>query len=201
MRPPLVSLLCLPYAGASATMYLGWRCLLPKWIQVVPVELPGRGGRLAEALVEDFDKTRRATAWSRRRRCKDVTPCSATAWAPCWLTVSRSASRGRSQAMPRVLFALGSPAPSRRDPDRFANKDDDASLIADLRTQGGTPEEVYASAELLRIALDLLGADYRVCESFRHAASEPLPHPGACVRRARRRHQRGAAGGLAARGG
>lgn len=55
MRPPLVSLLCLPCAGASATMYLRWRRLLPKWIQVVPVELPGRGGRLAEALVEDFD--------------------------------------------------------------------------------------------------------------------------------------------------
>ena len=54
MQAPL-SLLCLPCAGASATMYLRWRRLLPRWIEVVPVELPGRGQRLGEDFVEDFD--------------------------------------------------------------------------------------------------------------------------------------------------
>ena len=49
-----VRLLCLPCAGASATMYLRWRRSLPPWVQVVPVELPGRGSRLGEPFVESF---------------------------------------------------------------------------------------------------------------------------------------------------
>ena len=53
--PAPLSLLCLPCAGASATMYLRWRRLLPRWIEVVPLELPGRGSRLGEDFVEDFD--------------------------------------------------------------------------------------------------------------------------------------------------
>lgn len=53
MHAPL-TLLCLPCAGASATMYLRWRRLLPHWIRIAPVELPGRGSRLGEPAVEDF---------------------------------------------------------------------------------------------------------------------------------------------------
>ncbi|HBJ99473.1 MAG TPA: thioesterase, partial [Delftia acidovorans] len=37
MHAPL-TLLCLPCAGASATMYLRWRRLLPHWIRIAPVE-------------------------------------------------------------------------------------------------------------------------------------------------------------------
>jgi surfactin synthase thioesterase subunit len=40
-----VNLLCLPCAGASATMYLRWRRLLSAWVQLVPVE-PGFGDAL-----------------------------------------------------------------------------------------------------------------------------------------------------------
>ncbi|MFB8830317.1 thioesterase II family protein [Azotobacter sp. CWF10] len=56
MRPPLIDLLVLPCAGASATMYLRWRRLLPSWVRLVPVELPGRGARLGEPCIEDFER-------------------------------------------------------------------------------------------------------------------------------------------------
>jgi len=36
---------------------------------------------------------------------------------------------------------------------------------------------VFASAELMRITLDVLGADYRVCEGFRYPGEAPLPMP------------------------
>jgi surfactin synthase thioesterase subunit len=79
--------------------------------------------------------------------------------------------------MPAVLFASGSPAPSRRDPDRFPDTNDDAALIADLRKQGGTPQEVFDSPELLRLTLDTLRADYRVCKTFAYRRNAPLPLP------------------------
>ena len=54
MAVPALDLYCLPCAGASASVYLRWRRRLPAWIEVLPLELPGRGMRLGEPLVEDF---------------------------------------------------------------------------------------------------------------------------------------------------
>ncbi|MET0793537.1 MAG: alpha/beta fold hydrolase, partial [Polyangiaceae bacterium] len=82
--------------------------------------------------------------------------------------------RARRATLPRALFAAGSGAPSTFDAQRFA-KHDDAALIADLHKQGGTPAVVFQNAELLRIALDSLGSDYRLCDSFAYAPSQRLP--------------------------
>ncbi|MFX6258389.1 thioesterase domain-containing protein, partial [Acinetobacter baumannii] len=42
---PAVSLqlFCLPYSGASATLFRRWQPSLPGWIRLLPLELPGRG--------------------------------------------------------------------------------------------------------------------------------------------------------------
>lgn len=175
--PARVSLLCLPCAGASATMYLRWRTLLPRWIEIVPVELPGRGMRMGERFVESFDA-------QVARICAE----QADAMQGSFMLFGHSMGallaygvaqrlRALGRPLPRALLASGSSAPSRRDPGRLPDTHDDAALTAELRKQGGTPEEVFASAELMRITLDTLGADYRVCKSFAYAVDAPLPMP------------------------
>lgn len=42
-------LFCLPFAGGSASAWRDWGERLPDWVEVLPVELPGRGMRLGEA--------------------------------------------------------------------------------------------------------------------------------------------------------
>lgn len=49
-----LTLLCLPYSGASAMVYSRWRRKLPQWLHVQPVELPGRGARFDEPLHTDM---------------------------------------------------------------------------------------------------------------------------------------------------
>jgi len=158
-------------------MYLRWRRLLPAWVHVVPVELPGRGSRMGEPFAEDFSELVASL-------CEEQAPALRGRYVLlghsmgallAWGMAMRQQALGRP--LPGTLLASGSPAPSRRDPDRFANKDDDAALIADLRKQGGTPPEVFESAELMRITLGVLGADYRVCESFRPFDRKALPVP------------------------
>jgi surfactin synthase thioesterase subunit len=172
-----VSLLCLPCAGASATMYLRWRRLLPQWLRIVPVELPGRGSRLGEDFVEDFDALV-------ARICAEEAQALHGPYAIFGHSMGALLAYGvarrlmdEGRELPLALVASGSPAPSRRDPSRYAGKGDDAALTADLRRQGGTPAEVFASAELMRITLDVLGADYRVCDSFGYRAGALLPMP------------------------
>ncbi|ADP15913.1 thioesterase domain protein [Achromobacter xylosoxidans A8] len=174
---PAINLLALPCAGASATMYLRWRRLLPEWIRVVPVELPGRGARTGEPYVEDF-------AQLVAQICNE----QAAAMQGSYVLFGHSmgallahavAQRRHALAlpMPEAVFVSASPAPSSRDPGRFAAMDNDAALMADLRRQGGTPDAVFENTELLRLTLDSLAADYRVCANFRYLPSDPLSVP------------------------
>jgi surfactin synthase thioesterase subunit len=172
-----VSLLCLPCAGASATMYLRWRRLLPRWVELIPVELPGRGGRLGEGLVEDFDALV-------ARLCAEQAHAMRGSFAIFGHSMGALLAYGMAQRLrvqglplPSALMVSGSAAPTTRDPDRFIGKDNESALIADLRKQGGTPAEVFASAELMRITLDAMKADYLVCQSFRPTGGAPLNLP------------------------
>ncbi|KQW56602.1 thioesterase [Variovorax sp. Root411] len=175
--PARVSLLCLPCAGASATMYLRWRPLLPRWIEIVPVELPGRGMRMGERFVESFDaQVARICAEQADAMQGSFMLFGHSMGALLAYGVARRL-RALGRPLPRGLLASGSSAPSQRDPGRLPGTHDDAALTAELRKQGGTPEEVFASAELMRITLDTLGADYRVCKSFTYAVDAPLPMP------------------------
>lgn len=42
---PAVRLLCLPHAGGGASSFNGWRRVLPAWVELVRVQLPGREDR------------------------------------------------------------------------------------------------------------------------------------------------------------
>lgn len=173
-----LTLLCLPCAGASATMYLRWRRRLPAWVTLVPVELPGRGARMGEDFVHDFE---RLVA----RLCDEHLPSMRVGRFALFghsmgaLLAYGMARRLRSigEPLPALLAVSASAAPSRRDTQRYAGRQDDASLMADLREQGGTPQEVFDSPELLRLTLDTLAADYRVCGSFERGDAPPLPVP------------------------
>lgn len=177
VQAPL-SLLCLPCAGASATMYLRWRRFLPPWVRIVPVELPGRGARMGEAFVEDFDALV-------ARICTEQVDAMRGGFALFGHSMGALLAHGvtrRLQALrrplPCALLVSGCAAPARRDPERFGGGEDDASLIAELRKQGGTPDAVFASEELMRITLDTLRADRRVCRSHDARAAvgaAPLP--------------------------
>lgn len=48
-------LFCLPYAGASATIYNCWRKHLDKNIQLLPIEYPGRGTKYGDPYFRDMD--------------------------------------------------------------------------------------------------------------------------------------------------
>lgn len=177
---PALQLFCLPHAGASATAYLRWRRLLPAQVGLVPLEPPGRGARLDQPLLRDFEvlADEMADVLCRHLERQPLpyvlfghSMGGLLAWRLCHLL------RERGHALPQRLVVSGCAAPSRRDPGRLAALRGDAALSADLRNHGGTPEAVFADAELLRLTLDVLDADYRVCESFRRGDAPPLPVP------------------------
>ena len=196
MSHPL-TLLALPCAGASATMYLRWRQALPAWVKLRPVELPGRGSRLCEPFAANFDQL---VAMLADELAHEMQGPYVLLGHSMGAQLAYGLSRyqlARGAALPRALFALGSPAPAMPDKNRFHARDR-ASLIADMREQGGTPDAVFDHPELLEMSLATLAADYAICDShyFSHPLRLPLPlHvPG----RPRGRHQHRTHASLAA---
>lgn len=158
-------------------MYLRWRRMLPAWIQLQPVELPGRGSRLGEPFVEDFQSLVNQLSVEISQRINGRWALFGHSMGALLAFGIASHLQAKQMPLPAILFASGSPAPSRRDPDRFPDTKDNAALIADLRQQGGTPQEVFDSPELLDLILDTLRADYRVCQSFDYHSEQKLPMP------------------------
>ncbi len=52
----MIKLFCIPYSGASATVYSRWSKLINKEIEVFPLELAGRGRRLNDKFYNDMDE-------------------------------------------------------------------------------------------------------------------------------------------------
>ncbi|WP_197144539.1 thioesterase II family protein [Lysinibacillus sphaericus] len=50
-----IKLFCLPYAGGSSVTYIKWGKLLNRYIEVIEVELPGRGRRINDPLIDNLE--------------------------------------------------------------------------------------------------------------------------------------------------
>ncbi len=158
-------------------MYLRWRRRLPAWVRIQPVEFPGRGGRLYEESEKSLDAlaTRLCDELDMNRRQRYMLFGHSMGALLAYRIVH--CLRSRKQPLPVALLLSACAAPSQQDWKRYADKETDASLIADLRQQNGTPEEVFESPELLSMTLNLLREDYRICASFRYRELPPLPIP------------------------
>ncbi len=175
LMPKPLTLFCLPCAGASATMYFRWRRLLPSWITLQPVELPGRGSRMDELPQESYA----ALITCLGDEIASILPeryaffgHSMGGLLAYGITHGLSA---RGLPLPVALLVSSCAAPNRQDSERYTKIQGEAALIADLRKQAGTPEEVLNHPELLTMTLDLLAKDYRVCGSFQHRELPLLP--------------------------
>lgn len=175
LAPARVTLLCLPYSGASATVYARWRRSLPDWITVRPIELPGRGERADEPLwTNPHDLAAFLAA--------EITPGLTAPYALFGHSLGAllafelaHALQERGAPAPLLLFASGTEAPAVRDDSASREPRSDAALKAELRDLQGTPEEVLADAEIMQLTLPVLRADFLMCGAYAYRQRPPLP--------------------------
>ncbi len=165
---------CFPYAGGGASAYRGWGASLPQEIEVCPVQLPGREGRLREPPFT---------------RSEEMITAIADALAP-WLDLPfvffghsmggmigfelTRELRRRGRILPLHLFVAGRRAPQLPARDEPILDLPEPEFIERLRELDGTPEEVLQHAELMKLLIPLLRADFAVNETYEYAEEPPI---------------------------
>ncbi len=162
-------------------LYSRWRRSLPAWVQVRPVELPGRGARMGQALHTDMQVLARQLA--QEQRLAASAPYALFGHSLGALLAFELAHELLALGCrpPLALFACGTAAPTRRedyDGKRWREPKSDVELIDELRELQGTPEQVLANHELMSLTLPILRADFLLCGTYayrqRHALHCPV---------------------------
>ena len=175
--PTRLRLFCLPYSGASAMVYARWRRSLPDWLQVCPLELPGRGMRMDEPLQRDIQALAAQLAEEIGRDLNGPYALFGHSLGGLLAFELAHALSARNLPAPLALFASGTAGPARRDVSEYAREKTDEQLIARLRDLQGTAEAALANRELMQLMLPILRADFLLCGSFAYGRREPLGMP------------------------
>jgi surfactin synthase thioesterase subunit len=168
-------LYCFPYGGAGAAAFRGWSRALPDWIEVVPVQVPGREARYHEAplshvepLVADLMRTFHPAG--------PFALFGHSLGALIAFELARELRR-RGRPQPAALLVSGLPAPHLPRVRPRISHLPDTELVAALRGQFDLTEELMEHPELIEMALPVLRADFAVVETYVYREEPPFEFP------------------------
>jgi medium-chain acyl-[acyl-carrier-protein] hydrolase len=170
-------LFCLPFAGGGASIFRTWASALPDSVEVCPIQLPGRENRLSETPhTEIHGLAERLAGQILPFAQKPFALFGHSMGALLAFELTR-ALRRRDAPMPRMLLLSAHRAPHlplRRQP---LHELADAEFIEAVHRLGGTPAEVLAHKDLLKLMLPALRADFTLCDTYRFVPEALLDCP------------------------
>jgi surfactin synthase thioesterase subunit len=177
--PAGLRLFCLPPAGGGASGYRAWLGAFGRRVEVVPVQLPGREGRLGEEPVG-------SAAELVERLVEPVLAHAGAHFALFGHSMGALLAHDLAYALsergrpPTHLIVSAHLPPHLVHQHRWelsAADMSDVDLRAYLEEQVGTPPAILDLPELMDLVLPILRADLGLCQSYRHTPRPPLPIP------------------------
>jgi medium-chain acyl-[acyl-carrier-protein] hydrolase len=170
-------LFCFPYGGAGSLAFREWTRAFPPSVELAAVQLPGRENRFPEPAFADWPPLVSALADA-------VLPALDRPFAFYGHSLGALVAfalalelRRRGGPLPFHLVVSGRGAPHRPPARRRPIDLTDEELAAELRTLGGTPEEIFEHPELLEMLLPTLRADFRLNATYAMGDEPPLDVP------------------------
>jgi len=165
-----LDLFCLHYSGGSSTIFREWNTFFPDWITIRPIELPGRGIGLADPLISDPEEA-----------IETLTQTIVNSVERPWALFGHSlgAALGYRVCMrlqetdiaPLAFFPAGGYPPTIDDPAPRRAHLTDKQLIEEIRSLGGTPEEVLENNELMQLLIPMIRSDFLLNDSIKKLKS------------------------------
>ena len=167
-------LFCFPYAGGSASIYRTWSEELPPEVAIYPIQLPGRETRLMEPPFTQMPATVEALGEALRPHL--TMPFAFFGHSMGALIGFELARylREKQQRGPVHLFVSGRRAPQVPAPDPPIYHLPEDEFLEEVRRYNGTPNGLMENAELMKVVLPALRADFTSIETYEYTPGEPL---------------------------
>lgn len=167
-----IRLFCFPYAGGSAGIYASWAERLAPGVELVTVQLPGRAQRMAEpphqtmeSLVAELDAHASYVADK---------PCLFFGHSLGSRVAYEFACRLQAAGLPAPLhlIASGGGAPHVMHEGEPIHDLPFADFIAKLAEMNGTPAELLANREFMKLVAPTMRADFRI--AYTHVSDKTV---------------------------
>lgn len=174
-----IDLFCLPYAGGSKYAYREYEKLSPPFLNIIPLEYPGRGARTKEpfisdvhGLVDDLYTQIRHSLKDRRYALYGHSMGGVIAFLLARKIIDNNGPP------PVHLFITGTYGPSsgKRGQKKYHLLDRDAFIEA-VKKLGGLPETLLENSELMLFFEPILRSDFKANETYKYERREPLSVP------------------------
>lgn len=170
-------LFCFPYGGGGAAAFRTWQNHFPATVEVCPVQIPGREGRLNEpratrliSLVEDIAESLSELF------DKPFAFFGHSLGALIAFELARQLRRDHS-AQPVHLFASGRRAPHIPDSSPHIYNLPAHEFIAALSRRSYVPKEILERPRLLEFVTPTLRADYEMVQTYAYKPEAPFDFP------------------------
>ncbi|MFY2558015.1 thioesterase II family protein [Corallococcus terminator] len=170
-------LLCFPYAGGTSSIYRDWSSILPDWVQVIPMRLPGRQERAEEPPQTSMRRLVGSVAFA-------LAPFASRPLAlfgysmGALIAYELAIHLQRRQGSPPCALLVGAHrAPHRRGLVRETHVLSDAEFVDFVAALGGIPARLRQDTDLLAAVLPSMRADAALIETYRHSQSDLLRCP------------------------
>lgn len=163
-----INLITLPYAGGNKYAYNTLKPFLHNSIAVVPVELPGRGQRMAQPLLEDI-----------HRMADDLLLQVSGHTDKDYILYGHSMGgilgnlllhrlKEAGMRLPLHFFVTGCASPKSNHLRTIRHRLPDNGLKEELRILGGLPEEVLSNDDLMEFFLPIIRVDMKALELYQY---------------------------------
>ncbi|MEQ1879232.1 MAG: alpha/beta fold hydrolase, partial [Bdellovibrionia bacterium] len=167
-------LLLFHHAGGSAAAYHKWHRTLPEWVELVLVELPGRGRRFQEAPLTDFDETVRDLSGQIQL---DVRAPYAFAGHSMGALLAFELAHEVPDVLGLALSAFLPPVTENVAARAQLSKLGNEELVKRIAKFAPIPPELARETEFLKMYMEIIRADLALIESYRPKSRAPLETP------------------------
>lgn len=171
--PAPLRLFAFPFSGGSAASYASWKSWLPKEIELLGVQLPGRAMRMAEPLISDMDAlVDQLVPHMLPLLHQPYQLFGHSNGALMAVAVANRLARLGAR-MPDAIIISGKRSPTVPYEGEKLSALSEEKFLEKLKDLNGTPRELLENIEFMRLFSPSIRADFSLGETFRLGTVHP----------------------------
>lgn len=170
-----IRLFCFPYAGGNSLVFRNWIKYLGPDVEVLSLQMPGRGQRLYEPPFTRMELLIDALEPAIAKYLdKPIVFFGHSMGALISFELAHRLCKGRGPL--EHLFVSGRRAPHLADRTKATFNLPQAEFVNELQRLRGTPVEILQNEETLNFMLPLIRSDFELVQTYEYTFRGPLPY-------------------------